>query len=317
MAARILPTLIVLGLLVGSAAAFAVTEGLKLETSPISRTRIGRPDGPAVFSPVCDCDTDRVRLAFRLAKPDRVTLAIVDSEGNPVRTLLLDRRLEGFHRFTWNGRDDLGKVVPQGPYRLRIQLSDLDRTFLPPKAIQVDTTAPKPTVTSVRPLVFSPDGDHRSDHIVVGYRTSEPARAFLTTNGTPRVRSRIRPAGGQLYWYGKANGRSLRTGSYRLGLVARDRAGNTSKPVPAGRVRIRYIQIQGDVFQGETGRRTHVFVSTDAASYTWRAGRFSGVAHARLLLVPPLTAGRHRLVVEENGHLDAATIVNRKHKKRG
>jgi hypothetical protein len=305
--ARFIPTLIVLGLLGGTAAAFAVTEGLKLEKSPVARTRID-----PVFSPVCDCAKQRARIAFRLAKADGVTLSIVDSSGRHIRTLLLDRRIQGFHRFTWNGRDDAGRIVPQGTYKVRIQLSDLDRTFDPPNAIQVDTTAPTITPTTVGPAVFSPDGDHRADKIAVGYKLSEPARVFLDVNGHTRIRSKIRPDGGRVFWYGIVSKRALRAGRYRLELLARDRAGNTSQPAAAGFVHIRYIKIVGDVIEGRTGRRTRVFVSTDSAAYRWSIGRHSGVAHSRLLLVPPLKAGRYRLVVVEHGHLDAATIVVRK-----
>jgi hypothetical protein len=302
--ARVVSIVIVVGLLAGTAAAFAVTERLKLESSPISRTQIAQ-----VFSPVCNCSTDRAKLAFRLARRDHVTLAIVDSQGTPVRTLLNDRPLDGYHRFTWDGRNGDGQIVPEGNYRLRIQLSDLGRTFLAPALIQVDTTAPKLAGVRVQPHVFSPDGDFRSDKVLIRYHLSEPARVFLRTNGTLRVRTKIRSDGGKLYWYGKALGRPLRTGNYRLELSARDEAGNTSKPVTAGRVRLRYIQIQGDGLQGVTGRRIRAFVSTDAKSYTWRVGKHSGVARKRLLLIPPLKAGRHRLVVQERGHLDAVPVV--------
>ena len=47
---RVLSTLLVVSLLGGTAAAFAVTQGLKIEPSPILAPRIDK-----VFSPVCDC----------------------------------------------------------------------------------------------------------------------------------------------------------------------------------------------------------------------------------------------------------------------
>ncbi len=49
---RLLSTLLVVALLGGTAAAFAVTQGLKIEPSPILAPRIDK-----VFSPVCDCAT--------------------------------------------------------------------------------------------------------------------------------------------------------------------------------------------------------------------------------------------------------------------
>jgi flagellar hook capping protein FlgD len=309
--ARVVSTLLVVGLLAGTAAAFAVTERLKLATSPISRVKVAQAADTRQksFSPVCECSSDRALLAFRLAKRDHVTLAIVDSQGTPIRTLLNDRPLVGYHRFTWDGRNGDGEVVAQGKYRLRIQLSDLGRTFLAPALIQVDTTPPLLTGVRVRPLVFSPDGDQRADKILIRYRLSEPARVLLSINGKLRVRTKIRSDGGKLYWYGRIGGRSLRTGYYRLVLEARDEAGNMALPITVGRVRLRYIQIQGEEVDGVAGRRIRAFVSTDAKSYTWRVGSHSGVSRKRLLVIPPLGAGRHRLVVEERGHLDAVPVV--------
>ena len=81
--ARLLPIALVVALLVGTAAAFAVTERLKLVRSPIAAPEIDR-----VFSPVCDCERDEAAIAFRLREADRVDLAIVDGDGDVVRTLV-------------------------------------------------------------------------------------------------------------------------------------------------------------------------------------------------------------------------------------
>ena len=73
--ARLLSTLLVLGLLGGTAAAFAVTEHLKLVRSPILSTQVDNK----VFSPVCRCSTEKARIHFRLRQADRVTLSIESS----------------------------------------------------------------------------------------------------------------------------------------------------------------------------------------------------------------------------------------------
>ena len=84
--ARIATTVLVLGLLGGTAAAFAVTEGLKLEPSPILSPRIAK-----VFSPACDCPTRVAEIAFRLRKPDNIRVQIVRG-GTVVRTRACARR---------------------------------------------------------------------------------------------------------------------------------------------------------------------------------------------------------------------------------
>jgi len=84
--ARIATTLLVLALLGGTAAAFAVTEGLKLEKSPILSTRVTKE-----FSPTCGCPTRVATISFRLRKADRLRLQIVRGDA-VVRTLVDGRR---------------------------------------------------------------------------------------------------------------------------------------------------------------------------------------------------------------------------------
>ncbi len=66
------------------------------------------------------------------------------------------------------------------------------------------------------------------------FRVSEPARVRLTIRrGARRVRSlvRLRLAGeGLIRFTARAGKRPLRSGRYRATLVARDRAGNLSRP---------------------------------------------------------------------------------------
>ena len=80
--ARLLPILLVVGLLGGTAAAFAITEGLKLEKSPITRTHLVNQ----LFSPVCNCDKD-FSVDFRLRKGDTLTATVITPEGDPVATI--------------------------------------------------------------------------------------------------------------------------------------------------------------------------------------------------------------------------------------
>ena len=81
---RLLPALVVVFLLGGTAAAFAVTQGLKLEKTPVLSPRIDKE-----LSPVCECDTDAADIAFVLREGDTATVQVVDGDGevvqNPVR----------------------------------------------------------------------------------------------------------------------------------------------------------------------------------------------------------------------------------------
>ena len=72
-------------LLVASAAAFVRAEQLKLR-----RASVGGPHVAQAFSPGCDAPhcRPRARLDFRLRRAATLTVAVVDSAGAPVRTLL-------------------------------------------------------------------------------------------------------------------------------------------------------------------------------------------------------------------------------------
>src|SRR5437763_5918258 len=99
---RLAPVLLALAVLVASGAAFAISEGLKVQRAAVTAVHVDK-----MFSPVCRCAQARVTLGFKLTRSDRVTLGIVGANGEIVRTLV-HRRLfnRGAHHFTWNGRDD-------------------------------------------------------------------------------------------------------------------------------------------------------------------------------------------------------------------
>ena len=229
--ARYVPTFLVLALLVGSAAAFAVTERLKLEPSPITGTLVDK-----TFSPVCDCPTDRAKISFRLRKPETITVDLLDSANRSVRTLV-NRKHHPVGRVTlhWNGKDESGAVVADGLYRPRVRLQAHGRTIVLPNPIRVDTMKPVVTLVAVHPTAFSPDGDGRRDRIRVSYRVSERAHVSLLVRGKRRVLGRGTALKGALDWFGRARGGTpLRAGTYAVSLVARDPAGERVAAFRAG-----------------------------------------------------------------------------------
>ena len=303
--ARYAPAVLVAVLLVATGVAFLHTESLKLETSPIRQTRVTK-----LFSPVCRCATSKARIAIRVAKPDVVSVAIEDDAGNDVRQLVAERPATGRIAFLWNGRDDAARVVPDGTYRARVRLDLIEKTFLLPNLIRVDTKRPTLKVVSVDPRVFSPDGDRRSDGIDVRYAVDEPARAILYVDGVRRVvGSSLKPAG-ELRWYGKVGGESLPVGSYRLAVQAVDLAGNRSLRSNAGTVRIRYIALVPARLRATVGGWIHVRVSTDARRVTWKLGSRSGTATAPAFRIrAPTTPRRYLLAVSARGHHAGGTVV--------
>ena len=302
------PILLVVALLAGTAAAFAVAERVKLEKSPLIGPRVD-----PVFSPVCECPNHVARISFSLSRADTIGIAIVDSKNRLVRALVRDRRYPPLHRleFEWNGRTADRRVVPDGAYHPRVHFADRDRTIVLPNTIHVDTSPPGVSSRGVRPAVFSPDGDGRADGIVVRYHVSEqPARALLLVDGVRRVRGKLRDkAASQLQWYGRAGGEAYPAGTYRLALLAEDEAGNISRPVPVGSVRIRYIEVSPRVVRVRKGARFRVRVETDATAYSWRFAGRTGDASGRSLVFTARRPGRFGVVVEESGHRARAVVL--------
>jgi FlgD Ig-like domain len=304
----VLSTLLVVLLLGGTAAAFAVTQGLKIEPSPILAPRIDK-----VFSPVCDCGTRLAGIRFRLREPDRVQLDIVDANGDVVRELVSGKRLRrGTVTYTWNGRDDQGQFVGEGVYKPRVHLADQHRTIDLPNEMVVDTTAPKITLVSVAPREFSPDGDGRRDRVVVAYKTSEPAHGVLLVDGSRVVFTRKQQQRSTLDWNGRLDGRVLAPGVHRLQLAAQDRAGNLSEAGKPFDVVLRYVALARDRIEAKAGTRFGVRVSADAP-VRWRLGAREGTAKPGMLVVrAPARPGPYTLVVRAGDHAGRAAVIVRR-----
>ena len=297
---------LVLALLGATAAAFAVTERLKLERSPITGTQVDK-----VFSPVCECARDVAVISFVLRRRETLTLDILDKSRHSIRTIVREQReAAGRLSFTWDGRDNLDRVVAEGVYRPRVQLERNGRTIVLPNPIRVDTTAPVVTLVRVFPRVFSPDSDGRRDRVTATYRIDERARALMLINGRQRVQSKFPRLEGQLVWFGRINGRSVRPGSYEIRLRAVDRAGNRSLRTRAVPVRVRYVELSRERIEVGAGRRFSVRVRTDADSYRWLFAGRRGVGERQVLVLrAPEEPGTHSLYVRVGTHAARSEVV--------
>lgn len=303
--ARWLQLLLVLVLLGATAGAFAITERLKLERSPVTGTQVDR-----VFSPVCECARDVAVVSFVLRRAETVTLDILDGDRRSIRTIVRDRREPaGRVSYTWDGRDDLDRVVPEGVYRPRVRLERNGRTIVLPNPMRVDTTAPEITLVRVFPRVFSPDGDGNRDRVTATYRIDERARASMLVDARQRVQSKFRKLEGQLVWFGRVNGRIVRPGTYEIRLRAVDRAGNRSVRTRAVSVRVRFVELSRERIEVRAGRPFSIRVRTDADSYRWLFAGRRGVARREVLVLrAPEEPGSYTLYVTVGGRAARAAV---------
>ena len=273
-------------LLGATAAAFVVTERLKLEPSPVTHVFVTK-----VFSPTCECATDLAVVGFRLRKAERLTLSIVDRERHTIRTLVgpAERRAGRFSA-TWDGRDADGAVVPDGVYRPLLHLRH--RTILMPNSLRVDTTPPRVRLRSLGPRVLEP-----GTRLRVRYVLDEPAQVYVFLNGRRVVLGRSTRQRWKVEWPARG-----RPGVYHVTVAARDVAGNLSDATRPVTIVIP-LSVATRSVRVAPGKRFAVrVVPAGHRTYHWRLANREGLSGARrLVLGAPQKAGRYVLVIRQDG----------------
>jgi hypothetical protein len=309
---RFLTTAILVGLLVATSAAFAVTERLKLTKSPVYDTVVYPKNG---FSPTCGCARGKATVRVKLRRSDAVSVRILDRHKDPVRVLVDGVRApRGVNIFHWDGRTDANTLAKDGVYNAEIHLAGQHRTIVLPNPIELDTSVPVVKLVTASRDVFSPDGDGQADFVRFHYELNKPAHVNLYLDGKRILRTYRHPASGSFSWFGIANGRPLPQGRYTLEVGATDPAGNTT-PVEKQQqiqVTIRFIQLASHRIVVPAGKRFSIGVSTDAKRYHWQLGARKSVAKGPVLRLEASTRkGRYTLTVSERGHVDRAVVLVR------
>ncbi len=183
--------------------------GLELETVVpllVSRTLGLVAVTPSLFSPNGDDRNDRLAVSFSLTGAAEVAIRIV-RDGRWVASPHSASYEPGAHTFEWNG------VRAAGPLRDGTYAAVLEATdgVVGMVSVEVpftsDTTPPRARILPARGIRIE---------------VSEPATLFLTIDGARREREVKRAGVVRVPWEGAAR---------RVRVVARDAAGNTSRPV--------------------------------------------------------------------------------------
>src|SRR3954451_16149752 len=210
-------------------AAFFVAQQLKSEFPLVIRFAAT----PGDFSPNRDGFGDYTFVGFDLSRSAEVKFSIVDPDGREVRTFVDGKRLAGDHkyRYLWHGRDDRGRPLPNGTYRMRLIRKDEGRVINSLKDVVIDTRPPRVFLTSAKPDVISPGARGREGPVRIRYRgprNKHPEfRIFRTDHGPPRVVARFRGDEHKgATWHGTTRGRVAADGDYAFTVTVRDKAGN-------------------------------------------------------------------------------------------
>ena len=193
-------------------------EGLEAETLVpllVSRTLGLVAVTPSIFSPNEDGRNDRLAVSFSLTAAADIRVRIV-RDGRWVASPHSASYQPGAHIVEWNGARASGRLR-DGTYTAVVEATDALVGMISASVPFVsDTTAPRVRILPARGIQIG---------------VSEPAVLFLRIDGARRERSVKRAGVVRIPWEGAAR---------RIRVVARDAAGNASRPV------IRMRRISGD-----------------------------------------------------------------------
>jgi len=295
-------------LVAATIAAFFVTQHLKVTTPLLAGSP--RPV-PAVIDPLrgVPCMQGRnsgsTTISFYLLhRADTVVVSVVSglsTDGVIVRTVSNGRHMRKRVRtpdgvFHWDGREDDGKVAPDGTYHFRVALIHQNRTIdLTGVPVKVKTSPPHPVVTSATPsLIPGTSGTHVTIQYAGNESRGGTVRIYRTDlPGGPRlVKSFLTPWNGHTaIWDGKINGRPAPAGTYLVGLDVSDAACDTGHfppripPAPGSTahdgVTISYLAAQPPLDPVPAGSDAVVQVRSPGLAYHWalsRAGTRTSIA---------------------------------------
>lgn len=270
-------------LFVATGGAFFATQRLKRSTPIVERVFFYQWIGPS-----CHCDKDHVNLRFDLPKAQRVTVTLVDADGEVARTLVDDRFLrKGTRTFRWDGRTDDGVVADDGVYRLRIGLREEGRSVTAPRPLHVDTVPPRPKIVAVTPPTLVPGVKGPRSRARIRFSgPSNPAPEFKvwrTDGGKVRQVDGFQGRRGRQTgeWSGLANGRPAPEGIYAISVTVEDKAGNRgSAPTPLpprhrdsvrrSGVSVQYLTLSGSLMPVKPGGVARFTVGPLPRPVRWR-----------------------------------------------
>jgi flagellar hook assembly protein FlgD len=231
-------------LVIATFGAFFVAQRLKAEPGVFARVGVEQ----RVFSPNGDGRLERAILRFAPREADRVDVEVVDPDGDVVRRRVQDEPLEAGERLEtrWDGRDDAGRLVPDGTYRFQVTLRRQGRTVVVPRILTKDTRPPSPRVLSVGPgqsrdaqgrpvprAELFPNAQGDPLRVTVFAPGERPAVSVFRTDIRP-VRHVLddrleRPGQSVWEWDGTVDGELVPSGTYLVVARSRDRAGNIGR----------------------------------------------------------------------------------------
>jgi hypothetical protein len=340
-----LPAISFCALVAATVGAFFITQHLKVTTPLINGFRhssdsINPRRGTACGTP--PVDHRALYISFYLQhRSDDVDVWMTDSTGLDVATLATDRFMRGGAHpartyFIWNGREDNGRIAPDGLYYVKVALLHEGRTVIisdpsGPLPVQVDTRPPRPRVLSATPHLISPSAPAV---VAIRYRGTEGRGAAILLYrtdlpGPPRLVKTFGTAGlGSATWDGRINQRPAPAGVYLVGLRVRDAACNLGRfpralpprpgTTPGAGVTVRYLAAQPSLTATAAGRHPIVLVDSRRRRYAWALRQLGhrrpvarGSSSSVVLRLPALgpQPGLYQLTLRSGAHTTSVPVL--------
>jgi hypothetical protein len=251
-----------------------------------------------------------VTLRFDLPKAQRVTVSLVNRQGEVVKTFADDQFLsKGRHPFRWDGRGNDGLIVPDGSYRMRVGLRAEGRSVTAPRVLHVDTRPPRPKIVAVTPPTVVPGSPTRRGRARIRFvGPSNPAPVigvWRTDGGTAKQVAGFAGRRGRqtATWDGLVNGKPAPEGAYAFSVTVQDNAGNKGSvprrlppvrraAVPRGGVSVAYFTLNGPLVPVRPGAIARFTVGPLPRPTRWRLAKYgrrgtirSGVSHGSTIAV--------------------------------
>jgi flagellar basal-body rod modification protein FlgD len=103
---------------------------LSLQSQGMQNTQISQMVGDSVTVNGSTISTDgtgssAAKIAFTLDGPSAATsISILDTAGNPIRTIDVGAKNQGSVQFSWDGKNDAGNSMPAGNYKVAVSATN-------------------------------------------------------------------------------------------------------------------------------------------------------------------------------------------------
>jgi flagellar hook assembly protein FlgD len=175
---------------------------------PLAVTRLRAV--PSALTPNGDSSGEETRVSFWLTRRATLAVTVVNAgNGALVRTLLPEQeRGRGTVSLLWDGRTAGGSIVPDARYRVHVSARSGSEQVSRSRLVVVDRTL---GALALLPASFSPNGDGRSERLVLSFELTRPADVLVQIRRRGRsVRTILRGplvAGGHgAVWDGQTTG---------------------------------------------------------------------------------------------------------------